>query len=86
MKFSGLQLIENLVQNKVYYLQYIKNKSGDIIYTLNKEIVVLFKQLMGKLLNFRGDTDKSKLTKKRLFSHRLAAIKCISVKKSKKVR
>lgn len=86
LKRSLLNLIEDLAVDEVYSLQYIKNNSGTIKYKENKEIKVLRKKLMDMIISFKNKIDINKSIKKRPTSHRLAALKRASDKKSRKIR
>ena len=86
LKFSLLNLIEDLAMDKVYSLQYIKNKAGETKYKENKEISVLRKKLIDIIISFNDRTDTNKPIKKQPPSHRLAALKFASDRKSRKIR
>lgn len=72
--------------DKVHSLRYIKNKAGETKYKENKEISVLRKKLIDIIISFNDRTDTNKPIKKQSFSHRLAALKRASDKKSRKIR
>ena len=86
LKLSLLNLIEDLAMDKVYSLQYIKNKAGDIKYKQNKEISILRQKLIEIIISPKDKTDLNKPIKKQPPSHRLAALKFASDKKSRKIR
>jgi hypothetical protein len=86
LKRSLLNLIEDLAMDKVYSLQYIKNKAGDTKYKENKEISVLRKKLIDIIISSKDKTNINKPIKKEPPSHRLAALKRASDKKSRKIR
>lgn len=86
LKHSLLNLIEDLAVDKVYSQQYIKNKARDTKYKENKEISVLRKKLIDIIISYKDKIDINKPIKKRPPSHRLAALKRASDKKSRKIR
>jgi hypothetical protein len=81
-----LNFIENLVKDKVYTLQYIKNKAGDIEYKDNKKISLIRKKLTDEIISFKDKVDLNKPNKKRPPSHRLVALKRARDRKSRKIR
>lgn len=86
LKLSLLNFLENLALDKVYSKQYVKNEEGDIKYKQNKEINIVFKKLINTITSFKDETYINEPIKKQPFSHRLAALKRASDKKSRQIR
>ena len=86
LKFGLLKLLEDLMIDKVYSLQHIKNKAGDTTYRQNKEVSILSQKLINAIMSPENKTDTNVPIKKRPPSHRLAALRRASDKKSKKIR